>query len=49
MRKSLIAAAAGAGVLSLALATLPLAQADPIGPRSTVNSRAWGPIRPRRS
>ena len=32
MRKSLIAAAAGAGVLSLALATLPLAQADPIGP-----------------
>lgn len=31
MRKSLIAAAAGAGVLSLALATLPLAQADPIG------------------
>ena len=32
MRKSFIAAAAGAGVLSLALATLPLAQADPIGP-----------------
>jgi hypothetical protein len=32
MRKSLIAAAAGAGVLSLALATLPLAQADPTGP-----------------
>ena len=32
MRKSLIAAAAGAGVLSLALATLPLAQADPSGP-----------------
>ncbi len=32
MRKSLIAAAAGAGVFSLVLATLPLAQADPIGP-----------------
>jgi hypothetical protein len=32
MRKSLIAAVAGAGVLSIALATLPLAQADPIGP-----------------
>ena len=32
IRKSLIAAAAGAGVLSLALATLPLAQADPVGP-----------------
>ncbi len=32
MRKSLIAALAGAGVLSLGLATLPLAQADPIGP-----------------
>ncbi len=32
MRKTLIAAAAGAGVLSLALATLPLAQADPTGP-----------------
>jgi hypothetical protein len=32
MRKSLIAAAAGAGVISLALTTLPLAQADPIGP-----------------
>ncbi len=31
-RKSLIAAVAGAGVLSLALATLPLAQADPTGP-----------------
>jgi hypothetical protein len=31
-RKTLIAAAAGAGVLSLALATLPLAQADPVGP-----------------
>ena len=31
IRKSLIAAAAGAGVLSLALATLPLAQADPTG------------------
>jgi hypothetical protein len=32
MRKSLIAAVAGAGVLSIALASLPLAQADPIGP-----------------
>ena len=32
MRKSLIAALAGAGVLSLGLATLPLAQADPVGP-----------------
>lgn len=32
MRKSLIAALAGAGVLSLGLATLPLAQADPTGP-----------------
>jgi hypothetical protein len=32
MRKSLIAAAAGVGVFSLALATLPLAQADPTGP-----------------
>ncbi len=32
MRKSLIAAAAGAGVFSLVLATLPLAQADPQGP-----------------
>lgn len=32
MRKSLIAAVAGAGVLSVALATLPLAQADPSGP-----------------
>ena len=32
MRKSLIAAMAGAGVLSIALATLPLAQADPTGP-----------------
>ena len=31
-RKSLIAAVAGAGVLSIALATLPLAQADPTGP-----------------
>ena len=31
MRKSLITALAGAGVLSLALATVPLAQADPIG------------------
>lgn len=32
MRKSFIAAAAAAGVFSLVLATLPLAQADPIGP-----------------
>jgi hypothetical protein len=32
MRKSLIAAAAGVGVFSLVLATLPLAQADPQGP-----------------